>query len=122
MRELITLDAAGLPDGYDMESLGTEPVVDVTEGEREIRLSVTFPALLLSEDSHEDDIVLGCILSRSPQRIGDRLRIAGLTLTLAGADLRRRPISSRGLRRGTLQRRGRRRLRSVCLSSCRGTH
>jgi hypothetical protein len=53
MRKLIPLDAAGMADGYDMESLGSEPIVQIDEKEGEIQLSLTFPALFFSEDSHE---------------------------------------------------------------------
>ncbi|QDV50768.1 C25 family cysteine peptidase [Gimesia fumaroli] len=53
MRKLVMLDAAGLSDEYDIELLGTEPIVEVEEFEHEIRLSVKFPAFFLIDDSHE---------------------------------------------------------------------
>lgn len=53
MRQIISLDAAGLPDSYDMELEGTEPIVEVEEHAEEIRLTVSFPAFSLDDDSHD---------------------------------------------------------------------
>lgn len=52
-REFVLLDTAGLPDGYSVEAMGAEPVVEFSEGDKEMRLSVKFPALVLTDDSRE---------------------------------------------------------------------
>jgi hypothetical protein len=53
MRQLIPLQPAGLHAEYNIELAGAEPIVEITEGEREIRLFVTLPAFYLVDDSQE---------------------------------------------------------------------
>ncbi len=55
MRKKILLNPAGLEAGYDSDQFGIEPVVSIEESEGIIELSLTFPAMYFSDDSHEVD-------------------------------------------------------------------
>lgn len=53
MRNKILLNPAGLETIYDSDQFGIEPMVNVEESEGAIELSLKFPAMYLSDDSHE---------------------------------------------------------------------
>ncbi len=53
MREKFLLNPAGLEADFDSDQFGIEPAVTIEESEGRIELSVTFPAIYFSDDSHE---------------------------------------------------------------------
>lgn len=53
MKEFISLNPAGLPDSFDTEIHGEEPIVKVEETKGQIVISYTFPGLYLSDDSRD---------------------------------------------------------------------
>jgi len=55
MREFKSLNPSGLPDGYDAEIRGEEPIVKVEESKDKIRLAFIFPGFYLSDDNREVD-------------------------------------------------------------------
>jgi len=55
MREFKSLSPAGLPDGFDAQIHGEEPIVKVEESKGKISLSFTFPGFYLSDDSRDVD-------------------------------------------------------------------
>lgn len=55
MREFKSLSPAGLPDGFDAQIHGEEPIVKVAESKGRISLSFTFPGFYISDDSCDID-------------------------------------------------------------------
>jgi len=55
MREFKSLNPSGLPEGFDAEIHGEEPIVKVEESKRRINLSYTFPGFYISDDSRDVD-------------------------------------------------------------------
>lgn len=51
MREFKSLNQENLPDGFDAEIYGVEPIVNVEESKGKIEVSYTFPGFYLSEDN-----------------------------------------------------------------------
>jgi len=55
MREFKSLNPAGLPDSFDAEVHGMEPVVEIKEAGNKITVSFAFPGFYLSDDKHSVD-------------------------------------------------------------------
>ncbi|RLG38032.1 hypothetical protein DRN79_02225, partial [Methanosarcinales archaeon] len=53
MREFKSLNPAGLPEGFDAEIYGEEPIVKVEESKGRIFISYIFPGFYLSDDSQD---------------------------------------------------------------------
>jgi hypothetical protein len=53
MRKFITLNAEGLPDSFDAETQGEEPIVKVEESKGQIVISYVFPGFYLSDDDRD---------------------------------------------------------------------
>ena len=53
MREFINLNPEDIPDSFDVEIQGEEPIVDVKESKEQISISYTFPGFYLSDDEQD---------------------------------------------------------------------
>lgn len=53
MREFVRLEAEGLPETYDAEALGGQPLVEVKESDRAIELSYRFPGFFRADQEQD---------------------------------------------------------------------
>ena len=53
MREFILVDAQSLPESYDPEALGAQPIVELKESEQRIDITYRFPGFFRNDQEHE---------------------------------------------------------------------